>query len=107
MNVELLMQYATYVMIAIGALAFLVAAIVQVIKELPWLQRIQTSLVAFVVSLVLCPLAVVIVCQYLGIAVTLYYIIASIIAAFIVYLVATGGWERVAEMWKRTKYNKR
>ena len=81
MNVELLMQYATYVMIAIGALAFLVAAIVQVIKELPWLQRIQTSLVAFVVSLVLCPLAVVIVCQYLGIAVTLYYIIASIIAA--------------------------
>jgi putative effector of murein hydrolase LrgA (UPF0299 family) len=107
MNVELLMQYATYVMIAIGALAFLVAAIVQVIKELPWLQRIQTSLVAFVVSLVLCPLAVVIVCQYLGIAVTLYYIIASIIAAFIVYLVATGGWERVAEMWKRTKYNKK
>ena len=107
MNVELLMQYATYVMIAIGALAFLVAAIVQVIKELPWLQRIQTSLVAFVVSLVLCPLAVVIVCQYLGIAVTLYYIIASIIAAFIEYLVATGGWERVAEMWKRTKYNKR
>ena len=107
MNVELLMQYATYVMMAIGALAFLVAAIVQVIKELPWLQRIQTSLVAFVVSLVLCPLAVVIVCQYLGIAVTLYYIIASIIAAFIVYLVATGGWERVAEMWKRTKYNKR
>ena len=107
MKVELLMQYATYVMIAIGALAFLVAAIVQVIKELPWLQRIQTSLVAFVVSLVLCPLAVVIVCQYLGIAVTLYYIIASIIAAFIVYLVATGGWERVAEMWKRTKYNKK
>ncbi len=107
MNVELLMQYATYVMIAIGALAFLVAAIVQVIKELPWLQHVQTSLVAFVVSLVLCPLAVVIVCQYLGIAVTLYYIIASIIAAFIVYLVATGGWERVAEMWKRTKYNKR
>jgi putative effector of murein hydrolase LrgA (UPF0299 family) len=107
MNVELLMQYATYVMIAIGALAFLVAAIVQVIKELPWLQRIQTSLVAFVVSLVLCPLAVVIVCQYLGIAVTLYYIIASIIAAFIVYLVATGGWERVAEMWHRTKYNRK
>ena len=107
MNMEIMMQYVAYALMAIGVLAFLVAAIVQVIKELPWLQRIQTSLVAFVVSLVLCPLAVVIVCQYLGIAVTLYYIIASIIAAFIVYLVATGGWERVAEMWKRTKYNKR
>lgn len=107
MNVELLMQYVTYALMAIGVLAFLVAAIVQVVKELPGLRCIQTSLVAFAVSLMLCPLAVVIVCQYLGIAVTLYYIIASIIAAFIVYLVATGGWERVAEMWKRTKYNKK
>ncbi len=107
MNVELLMQYATYVMIAIGALAFLVAAIVQVIKELPLLQRIPTSLVALAVSLILCPLAVVIVCQYLKIVIVWYYVFASFIAAFIVYLVATGGWERVAEMWKRTKYNKR
>ena len=107
MNVEIMMQYITYFLMAIDVLAFLVAAIVQVIKELPLLQHIQTNLVAFVVSLVLCPLAVVIVCQYLRIVVTLYYIIASIVAAFIVYLVATGGWERVAEMWKRTKYNKK
>ena len=107
MNVEIMIQYITYFLMAIGVLAFLVAAIVQVIKELPLLQHIQTNLVAFVVSLVLCPLAVVIVCQYLRIVVTLYYIIASIVAAFIVYLVATGGWERVAEMWKRTKYNKK
>ena len=107
MNVEIMMQYITYFLMAIGVLAFLVAAIVQVIKELPLLQHIQTNLVAFVVSLVLCPLAVVIVCQYLRIVVTLYYIIASIVAAFIVYLVATGGWECVAEMWKRTKYNKK
>ena len=107
MNMELMMQYVTYMLMAIGVLAFLVSAIVQVIKELPWLQRIQTSLVAFVVSLILCPLAVIIVCQYLGIMVTLYYIIASVIAAFIVYLVATGGWERVTEMWHRSKYNKK
>lgn len=107
MNVEILMQYVAYALMAIGVLAFLVAAIVQVVKELPGLQRIQTSLVAFAVSLVLCPLAVVIVCLYLGIAVTLYYITASIIAAFLVYLVATGGWERVTEIWRRTKYTKK
>ena len=65
MNVEIMMQYITYVLTAIGALAFLVSVIVQVIKELPVLQRIPTSLVALVVSLILCPLAVVIVCQYL------------------------------------------
>ncbi len=107
MNMELMMQYVVYMLMAIGVLAFLVAVIVQVIKELPLLQRIPTSLVALAVSLILCPLAVVIVCQYLKIVIVWYYVFASIIAAFIVYLVATGGWERVAEMWKRTKYNKR
>lgn len=83
---------------AVGVLAFLVAVIVQVIKELPWLKRIPTSVVALTVSLLLCPLAVVIVW---------YYVFASFIAAFIVYLVATGGWERVAEMWDRTKYKRK
>lgn len=107
MNVEIMMQYVTYFLMAIGVLAFLVAGIVQVIKELPGLQRIPTSLVALAVSLILCPLSVVIVCQYLKIVIVWYYVFASFIAAFIVYLVATGGWERVTELWKRTKYNKR
>ena len=107
MNVEIMMQYVTYFLMAIGVLAFLVAAIVQVIKELPVLQRIQTSLVVLVVSLILCPIAVIIVCQYLNIVITWYYVFASFIAAFIVDLVATGGWERVTEIWRRTKYNKR
>lgn len=106
MNMEILMQYITYALMAIGVLAFLVAVIVQVIKELPWLQRIPTSVVALTVSLILCPLAVVIACQYFKIVIVWYYVFASFIAAFIVYLVATGGWERVAEMWQRTKYNK-
>ena len=106
MNMEIMMQYITYFLIAIGVLAFLVAAIVQVVKELPGLQRVPTSLVALVVSLILCPLAVVIVCQYLKIVIIWYYVFASFIAAFIVYLVATGGWERVTELWKRTKYKK-
>ncbi len=106
MNMEIMMQYITYFLIAIGVLAFLVAAIVQVVKELPGLQRVPTSLVALAVSLILCPLAVVIVCQYLKIVIIWYYVVASFIAAFIVYLVATGGWERVTELWKRTKYKK-
>ena len=107
MNVEIMMQYITYAFIAIGVLAFLVAVIVQVIKELPGLQRVPTSVVALAVSLILCPLAVIIVCQYLKIVIVWYYVFASFIAAFIVYLVATGGWERVHEIWGRTKYNKK
>lgn len=105
MNVELLMQYVTYALMAIGILAFFVSVITQVVKEMPCLKNIQTSAVALSVSLILCPVAVIIACQYFKVVIVWYYVFASFIAAFIVYLVATGGWERVAEMWSRTKYN--
>lgn len=106
-NAELLMQYVTYVLMIIGGLAFVVSAIVQAIKELPWLNQIQTSVVALAVSMILCPLAVIIACQYFKIVIVWYYVFASFIAAFIVYLVATGGWERVTGIWERTKYKKK
>lgn len=106
MNTEILMQYITYALIAIGALAFLVSIITQVIKEMPGLKNIQTNAVALAVSVILCPVSVIIACQYFNIVITWYYVFASFIAAFIVYLVSTGGWEKVAEMWQRTKYNK-
>lgn len=101
---EALIQYVTYALMAVGVLAFLVSMITQVLKELPKVKEIQTSVVALAVSMILCPLAVIIVCQYFRIVIVWYYVFASFIAAFIVYLVATGGWERVTEMWNRTKY---
>lgn len=96
------MQYAACGFMVIGVLAFLVSMIVQAVKELPVLQKIPTNVVALTVSLILCPLAVVVICQYLGAAIVWYYILASLIAAFMVYLVATGGWERVSKIWDRT-----
>ena len=106
MNMELLIQYVTYALMAVGIMAFLVSMITQVVKDLPWLTQIPTSVVALCVSLILCPVVVVIACQYFKIVIEWYYIFASFVAAFIVYLVATGGWERVTEIWQRTKYNK-
>lgn len=106
MNMEILMQYVTYMLMAIGVLAFVTSAITQVIKEMPGLKNIQTNAVALVVALILCPLAVVILCIYFKMALLWHYIVGAVIAAPIVYLVATGGWEKIAEMWQRTKYNK-
>ena len=45
-----IMQYTTYGIALIGGLAFLVAIIVQVLKELPKLKKIPTSVVALVFS---------------------------------------------------------
>lgn len=104
MNMEILMQYVTYALMAIGVLAFMVSVITQAIKEMPGLRNIQTNVVALVVALLLCPLAVAVLCIYFKMALLWYYIVGAVIAAPIVYLVATGGWEKVAEMWQRTKY---
>lgn len=106
MNMELIIQYVTYVLMAVGLMAFVVSGITQVIKEMPFLVKLPTSAVALAVSMILCPLAVIIACQYFNIVIVWYYVFASFIAAFIVYLVATGGWERVTDIWNRTKYNK-
>ena len=107
MSMELLIQYVTYALTAVGVMAFIVSIITQVIKEMPPLKKIQTNVVALAVSLILCPVATISACQYFKIVVEWYYVFASFIAAFIVYLVSTGGWERVSEMWSRTKYNKK
>ena len=104
MDVNVMMQYVTYGLALIGVLAFLVSIIVQVIKELPGLNQIPTSIVALVTSLILCPMALVILCTYYKIKITWYYILASFMAAFVVYLVSTGGWEKVKNIWDRTRY---
>lgn len=108
MNTEIIMQYITYALIAIGILAFFVSAITQVIKEMPGLKNVQTNIVALVISIILCLFAVPIIClAILQIAIVWYYFIAAVIAAFLVYLVATGGWEKLSEIWNRTKYSKK
>ena len=107
MDMNVMMQYVTYGLAALGVLAFMVSIVVQVIKELPKLKKIPTSIVALVTSLILCPVAVVVMCIYYKIVITWYYVFASFLAAFIVYLVATGGWEKVKDIWDRTKYASR
>lgn len=107
MNIEFFMQHIMYIFMAIGGLAFLVSVIVQVVKELPGLQRIQTSVVVLAVSVVLCTLSVIVACQYFKIMILWYYVFGAFIVAFVVYLVATGGWERITDIWNRTKYNRK
>ena len=52
MNMEVLIQYMSYILTGIGVLAFLVSAIVQTIKEMPELKKVQTNAVALITSLI-------------------------------------------------------
>ena len=102
-----IMQYTTYGIALIGGLAFLVAIIVQVLKELPKLKKIPTSVVALVVSLILCPVTMIVLCTWYAVKITWYYVMAALLGAFPVYLVATGGWEKIKGIWDRTQYKKK
>lgn len=104
-NINEMLPYVTYLLVAIGVMAFLVSVITQVIKELPGLKEIPTAVVVIALSLVLCPVALVALMAWLGQPITWYMIFGCMIAAFIVALVAMDGWERVVEIWKRTKYS--
>ena len=106
MNMEIVMQYVTWFLIVVGVLAFTVSVITQAIKDVACFKNVQTNVVALAISLALCPIVVIVACQYFHIVIEWYYIFASFIAAFIVYLVSTGGWEKVSEMWNRTRYKK-
>lgn len=105
-NVEVVMMYLSYLLIGIGALAFLVSVVVEVIKDLPWLIKLPTSAVTLVASIVVCMIAMLVACQHLKMIITWYYFFAAFAIAFIVYLVSTGGWDRVTAIWKRVKYDK-
>lgn len=105
MNINEIAQYAAYVLIAIGVMAFLVSVITQVIKELPWFAHTPTAVVVFILSMVICPLSLSVLLAWLSRPFSWYLFAASMIAAFIVALVAMDGWERVAEIWQRTKYS--
>lgn len=107
MDINTIMQYITYGLCLLGVLAFTVSLVVQVIKEMPGLNKLPTSVVALTVSLILCPVTLAVLCTYFKVVITWYYVFAAFIAAFIVYLVATGGWERVKEIWDRTKYKEK
>lgn len=106
MDASVIMQYLSYLFIAVGVMAFLVSVVTQVIKELPGLKNLPTSMIVIILSLVLCPLAMLALLEYFKQQVTWYMVFACILEAFVVALVSMDGWERLKEIWNRTGYKK-
>lgn len=98
------MEYLTTALIVVGVLAFVTSVIVQSVKEMPVLKDVPTELVALVVAELVAVIATCAGCNYFRIMILWYYIVAAIIAGFFIYMISTGGWEKLKSIWERTKY---
>lgn len=91
----------TIILAIIGALAFVVSVVTQVIKGIGVLSKLPTDILVFVLSIGITVAAFVAYMQYIQTTILWYMILAAIIAGFIVAFVAMYGWEKLSELWKR------
>lgn len=89
--------YITTLVTIIGILVALVNIIVEVIKKATW-DKIPTSLLAVIVSLVLTLVAFFAWAAWSGTAILWYYIVAAVIVGFMVAYAAMFGFDKLKEI---------
>ena len=97
------MTYLPLALLIIGVLAFLVSLIVQVIKNVGFLKRVPTDAVVIVLSILLTVVLLLAYASYMALVILWYYILAAIIAGFIVAYVAMFGWSKLYALYVRFK----
>lgn len=102
MNIlETIIANMTIILAIIGAIAFLVSVITQVIKGVGIFARVPTDILVFILSIGITVAAFVAYIQYIHMTVLWYMVLAAIMAGFVVAFVAMYGWEKLSNLWKR------
>lgn len=96
-----IVQNATAIIGILGALAFMVAIMVELTKELPYINKIPTKLWTIILSMIVCISVVVMYFAARSILLHWYYIALAFFGAFIVAYLAMYGWESAKELWNR------
>lgn len=89
------------ILAVIGALAFLVSVVTQVIKGVGIFNKLPTDILVLVLSIGITVAAFVAYMQYIQQVILWYMILAAIMAGFVVAFIAMYGWEKLSELWKR------
>lgn len=103
--ISLTVENLSQLMIAIGALAFVVSVITEVIKGIGVLKKIPTDIVVIVLSMILTVVAFFAYAQYTSLVVAWYLVVAAIICGFFVAFIAMYGWDKINELWNRFNPN--
>lgn len=91
--------------VAIGALAFIVSVITEVVKSIGAMKKVPTDIVVLTLSMVLTVVAFLAYAQYASIAIVWYWVVAAIICGFFVAFIAMYGWSKLSELWTRFNPN--
>jgi len=87
----------TSLLTVIGVLVALVNIITEVVKKATW-DKIPSSLLAVIISLVLTLVAFFAYCQFSAIAVTWYLVVAAVVVGFMVAYAAMFGYDKLKEI---------
>lgn len=98
-----MIEQITTLMGVVGALAFVVSVITQVLKGVKLLDKLPTDILVFILSIVLTLVAFFAYASYAGSAILWYYVVGAVIGGFIVAFVAMYGWTKLKELWDRFK----
>lgn len=89
------------ILTVIGGLALIVSIITEVLKGVPILKKVPKNLQVIVISLLLSIVTYFAFISYSGTTVIWYYIVADVIAGFVVAYVALYGWDKLASLYKK------
>ena len=98
-----MIEQITTLMGAVGAIAFVVSVITQVLKGVKPLDKLPTDILVFILSIALTLVAYFAYASYVELAILWYYVVGAVIGGFIVAFVAMYGWTKLKELWDRFK----
>lgn len=99
--INAIFECGSAVLAAMVLLVFATTIIVEVVKGL--FKKVPTNIVAFVVSMIVTILAVIILCAVLEIPFVWYYIVGAILLGIFVAYASMYGFDKFKETWERFK----
>ena len=85
----------------LGALAFAVSLITEVLKDLPGIKKVPTKALVILVSLIVTVAALLVYVAYAGVTLLWYYVVLAVFGAFVVAYISMYGWDTLKELKDR------
>lgn len=102
MDISVLTNRFTVLMVIIGVLVVLTNIIVEVLKKLTW-DKLPTNILAILVALVLTVVAFFAWASYAGVVIVWYYVAAAVVLGFMVAYAAMFGFDKLKEALSKIK----